>query len=561
MLKQDEIIFREAMHLDDPNARYPGFKQQTKILEKGYIHEEGAMPLPQDILMEQDVPVKLRDGTTIYTDIFRPVDGKDLPAIVAWSPYGKQGGTSRLDDIEGRYGIPKSATSGLEKWEGPDPAYWCPKGYAIINPDARGAWMSEGDIYFFGPQEGQDGYDLIEHVAAQPWSNGKVGLSGNSWLAIAQWFIAAECPPHLAAIAPWEGLNNPYRNGPYRGGIADFGFMDKLISEMGGANGVEDLVAMSKSHPLYDDYWKSKEARLDKVTIPAYVVGSWTNGAHIPGTYESFAMLGSDRKWLRIHNSHEWPDYYSVQQSADLKRFFDRYLKDIENGWEDTPKLRVSVVDTLKGDILHRPEADFPLPQTDYRKLHLHCASGALLESPAEGEECAVYDTDKEGKLVLTYQVDEDMELTGYLSLHVWLEVMDHTEADLFAVVQMIDTDGEAVVFSEFEPGFAGPHGRLRASHRDLDLDQSTPYHPVHLHQQESKLEKGELVELDIGLTPIGMSLHKGQQLRLTIAGFNPGMLKFDWVVPPDTRNSGRHKILSGNGRDSYLLVPVIPHP
>ncbi len=89
-------------------------------------------------------------------------------------------------------GVPEGALSPGAKFEGPDPAYWCHHGYAVINPDSRGVGNSEGDIAFWGTGDGEDGYDLIEWVAAQEWCNGRVGMAGNSWLAIAQWYIAAE---------------------------------------------------------------------------------------------------------------------------------------------------------------------------------------------------------------------------------------------------------------------------------------------------------------------------------------------------------------------------------
>ena len=197
-----EVIFRKASSIDTPEARYPGFNPGIRTLTKGTIIKDGALPLPCNILFERDIAVTLRDGTVIYTDIFRPVNGTDLPAIIAWSPYGKEGGVSGLDNYPNRAGVPRSATSGLEKFEGPDPAYWCSHGYAVINPDPRGIYSSTGDIHYWGTQESEDGYDLIEWTAEQSWCNGKVSMTGNSWLAISQWFIAALKPPHLTAIAP-----------------------------------------------------------------------------------------------------------------------------------------------------------------------------------------------------------------------------------------------------------------------------------------------------------------------------------------------------------------------
>lgn len=105
-----------------------------------------------------------------------------------------------------RLGLPFSTSSGLESFEGMDPAEWIPRGYAIVNCDSRGSWKSQGD-HWAAPdrQAGIDGYDVIEWITSQSWSNGKVVMAGNSRLSTVQYFVAAERPPGLACIAPWEG--------------------------------------------------------------------------------------------------------------------------------------------------------------------------------------------------------------------------------------------------------------------------------------------------------------------------------------------------------------------
>lgn len=178
---------------------------KKEILKKGTSFTKGALILPVDILAEWNVPVKLRDGVTIYMDIFRPVTEDKVLSIVAWSPYGKN---NPMDDIA----KPIEPLSGLQKFEAPDPAYWVEKGYAIINPDIRGVGFSEGDLPQWGSQDGKDGYDLVEWLAVQDWCSGKIGFAGNSYLSISQWFIGAERPPHLAALAPWEGALDVYRH-------------------------------------------------------------------------------------------------------------------------------------------------------------------------------------------------------------------------------------------------------------------------------------------------------------------------------------------------------------
>lgn len=112
-------------------------------------------------------------------------------------------GASLLDDFPFRAGVPKHWVSGLQKWEGPDPAFWCAEGYAVVNVDTRGAYTSEGDLMIMGHQEAQDGAEFVTWLSQQPWSNGKVGLTGNSWLAMSQWKIGSLRPDGLAALAPW----------------------------------------------------------------------------------------------------------------------------------------------------------------------------------------------------------------------------------------------------------------------------------------------------------------------------------------------------------------------
>jgi predicted acyl esterase len=117
----------KALSLSHPKARWVGFKTETKILQKGYVKRRGCLPLTCDIKFERDQPVKLRDGKTVFVDIYRPVDEtKKCPALVAWSPYGKEGGKGNqvLDDFPFRMGVPLKGLSEFQKWEGPDPAYW-----------------------------------------------------------------------------------------------------------------------------------------------------------------------------------------------------------------------------------------------------------------------------------------------------------------------------------------------------------------------------------------------------------------------------------------------------
>ena len=114
-------------------------------------------------------------------------------------------------------------------------------------------------------------------AGVQEWSNGKVGTTGNSYLAISQWFVAAEQPSHLAAIAPWEGMSDIYRDLVKRGGIPDFPFPRTLERSFIGKNKREDLVAEAEQHPLFDDLWAQKTPAFENITVPVFFFDRYSN--------------------------------------------------------------------------------------------------------------------------------------------------------------------------------------------------------------------------------------------------------------------------------------------
>ncbi|MEB0004785.1 CocE/NonD family hydrolase [Cryobacterium sp. 10I1] len=340
------------------------FDPGTRTLQAGFQIAPQFKPLPVDILFEKDVPVQMRDGVTIYADVFRPARSEKVPVIMAWSPYGKaQGSSLAVMGVFGLVGLDNSIVSGLEKFEGADPAYWVAQGYAICNPDMRGIVDGEGSSVLWDRQDGRDCYDVIEWLAEQEWCTGKVGMSGTSYLAVSQWFAAAEQPPHLAAINPWEGVSDVYRDLVMRGGMPDTGFARQLQEgSFFGKNQKEDIIGEVEKYPLVNDLWENKIPAFDKITVPAYVVASYSNTLHTAGTFRAWRRMASEEKWLRIHNTQEWPDYYDEQHQDELRRFFDHFLKDHDNGWEQTPPcaihcstLRVATGSISPPTSFHRP--------------------------------------------------------------------------------------------------------------------------------------------------------------------------------------------------------------
>ncbi|MPY55704.1 CocE/NonD family hydrolase [Streptomyces spongiae] len=587
--KQDnlgvDVIFRPANPLDTPGALVPPLQPGTTVLPKGSVHAESGMALPCDVRMDRDVAVTLRDGTVIYGDIYRPTGDEQVPVILVWTPYGKYGGWWNLHMKPTVFGVSPKDVSGLQAFEAPDPAYWCSHGYAVAVVDVRGTARSGGDMLWWGRAGGRDVYDTVEWLAEQEWCSGKVGMAGNSQLTILQWFGAAERPPHLAAIAPWEGCVDMYREDMGRGGIPETKFHSEDVAAfLYGENRFEDPAAMLTEHPLMNAYWADKRARLDQIEAPAYIVASWTHPIHCHGTLQAFREISSTDKWLRVSNELEWVDLADPDNVADLRRFFDRYLKGIDNDWEDTPRVRLSVLDPGGTDQVGRPENEWPLARQEWRTLYLNPADGTLSEELPAHEAVARYQGDDPASSVtFTCTFDEDTEITGHLNLHLWVEAEAANDMDLFAAVYKTDSDGNrlhhvevrspemrAVVLSMETDGrlpagfgYEGPSGRLRVSHRALDPERSTPSEPYLTHAEEQLLTPGECVPVELALWPTSLLVHAGERLIVEIAGHPVGNVSVPPMPGPDpdvpTRNKGAHLIRTGGTYDSHLLLPVVP--
>ena len=508
------------------------------------------------IVCDQDVAIPLRDGSVIYADIYRPEGSGPVPALLAWGFYGKRpGDTPKTWQI---LGVPPKTTSKMAKFEAPDPGFWCHQGYAIINVDSRGAGNSQGKLRPWQKQDGEDGYDVVEWLAEQDWCTGKVGMSGNSALAMAQWFIAAERPPHLACIAPWEGANDIYRQFACKGGIPMTGFNEFVFRDVRGTGLVEDHMAMLETHPTMDAYWEDKIADLSQIRIPCYITASWSHQLHNTGSFNAFRTIHSPKKWLRVHREFEWEDLYTPSSLADLRAFFDRYLRGIHNGFELTPRVRLEVQDAFDFDFdKHRVEAEFPLARTEYIKLFLDADHAALTTDAQTARSSIAYKAD-EGYAYFDYEFTNDTELTGYFKLKVWVEAQDANDLDLNVTVMKVDADGDPVPTSVFHTWpYMGTAGCLRASLRELDEDKSTEFQPQYTFKTVQKLSPGEIVPLEIEINPTSKVWHAGERLRVFLSNWRNigGIDTFEHELISD----GSHVIHTGAECDSHLLIPVIP--
>ena len=515
------------------------------------------------VLIERNVAVPLRDGVRIFVDIYRPPGAAakgNLPLLLGWSPYGKHGLTNRV--FWPASGVNPEWLSPLTAFEAPDPVFWCARGYAVAFADPRGAWLSEGDFHHNGAIEGEDCRDAIEWLAARPWSNGKVGMSGVSYLAAVQYLVAPLQPPSLAAINPWEGFSDWYREFATHGGIPETGFIPRASDNIRFSLGrTENTWANVQAHPLWDAYWQSKEVDLEAIQTPAYVVASWADqGLHTRGTLEAFKRISSRHKWLEVHGQKKWAHYYRAESRQRRVEFFDHFLKQRQTSVVAWPRVRLEIR-ARAGVAVERAESEWPLARTRYRKLWLDASRAGLMEAPGSQEAQVRYDALR-GRAVFDHRFEVATELTGHMKLKVWLQTDGATDADLFVAIQKLDAAGEHVGFTFYAFYENGPValGWLRASHRALDARRSTQWQPVHPHDREESLP-GDPVALEIEIWPSATSFAAGETLRLLVQGadiYTDALPNLPFARHQDTRNAGVHVLRTGGRYDAHLLIPVI---
>jgi predicted acyl esterase len=534
------------------------------------------IPTPGGVRIEKDIMVTLPDGVRLACNVARPDKPGRFPVILSMTPYGKDhtppsfkpdgsylpttypNYVSRLYGFGAELGHMKVSMD--TAFEAPDPAFWVPSGYVVIIADRRGCFKSEGKPPG-GVQEGEDLFHVIEWAVSREWSNGNVGMTGVSALCSNQYYAAGRqpAPPHLKAIIAWEGQSDSYRDFAFWGGIPETNFSKKnkdAIKDMPPDQAAR--IWADAIDPVSNQKMIEGNPRLELITVPALICASWSDkGLHTRGTFEVFRRISSAAKWLYTHGGKKWERFYGEEDLAYQKKFFDHYLKGMENGWQDTPRVRLEVQETRE-EYSVRFENEFPLARTQYKKLYLNARDGSLSpEMAKEGK--AVYNPTEGGGVSFAMTFDKETEITGYMKVKIWVSAKDANDMDLFVAVKKFNAHGNEVQFYG-QNGFRGDmaaKGQMRVSQRELDEGLSTPWQPVQRFKGEKKLTPGEIVPVEIAFLPSSTLFREGESLRLYIQGHHPVrqvLLYYDSLI-----NKGEHAIYTGDKYDSYLQVPVIP--
>jgi predicted acyl esterase len=562
--------------------------------------------------IDWDVEIVMDDGVVLRADVFRPDDEGRYPVLLTYGPYAKglafQDGYPSawnrmvLEHADVAYG----STNRHQSWEVVDPEKWVPHGYICVRVDSRGTGRSPGHIDHFSPRETADFYACVEWAGVQPWSTGKVGLSGVSYYGINQWHVASRQPPHLAAMCIWEGAADWYRDMTHHGGIlstfwanwydmqvktvqyglgergprskasgllvcGDETFGDEELARNRASFG-DDILA----HPLDDEYHKARSPDWSRVTVPFLSAANWGGqGLHPRGNFEGFMRAASKDKYLEAHGLEHWTHFYTDYGRDLQKRFFDHYLKGENNGWNDTKPVTLQVrhVDRFE----QRQENEWPLTRAQWTKFHLD--GDRLSANSAKTKREVSFQGFGDGVTFLSQPFTRETEITGPVAAR--LRVSSSTsDADLFLILRVFSPDMKEVTFmGAIDPHTPVAQGWLRASHRKLDESLSKPWRPYHTHDEAQPLTPGAPVDVDVELWPTSVVVPAGYRIALSVRGKD-----YEWQKTTGARLSNFKNELLGCGpflhndprdrpaaifdgtttlhlgeADNYILLPIIP--
>lgn len=554
--------------LDRPWRR-PGTLRYALRRLRGFVAPPVTVTEPtMDIVSVVDAEVRTRDGTVLRVNVYRPRGNVAHPVVMCAHPYGKDRLPRRRDNrwsYSPQYRLLRQSHrvsfSSLTTWEAPDPAWWTAQGFVVVNADLRGAGHSDGTGKRLSRQESEDVYDIVQWAADQPWSDGRVVMLGVSYLAISQYGVAALHPPALRAICPWEGFTDVYRDAAFPGGIREGGFIRVWARGLRRSTRQSyEIVAMQDAHPLRDEFWRSLAPDLAAIEVPMLVCGSFSDhNLHSRGSVRAFTRTGSSHARMYTHRDGKWSEFYSAQARAAQLAFFRAVL----DGSAETARrsVRLEVREDRDTVAAVRDESEWPLARTAWRRLYL--VGPGTLSSEAPPQSGSISFRTHSRAAAFTWTVPGDLELTGPMAARLWLEVHGCNDVNLFVGVEKW-RHGRVVAF-EGSYGYGRDRvttGWQRASMRALDPDLSEPWEPVPACTDRQPLRPGEIVAVDVALSPSATIFRAGEQLRLVVAGRwlaprNPLTGQFPAAYPRPPR--GRVTLHWGPGREAYALVPAVP--
>lgn len=509
--------------------------------------------------------VRMRDGVKLATDVYRPEAAGRYPVLVARSPYNKSGERRRAE-------------------------FFARNGYVYIAQDVRGRYGSEGELEAL-VNEGRDGYDTIEWAAAQPWSNGRVGTTGASYLGMVQYAAAVERPPHLAAMYVAVAGSRFYQDSAYKGGVRSLGWPVWILDSAArdphaSAEMREKLNAMVRdsaawlaqpaaerarifdafpaqkkmykdyyAHASYDDYWKQNGfdawSRFDRMKdVPALLLSGWYDG-YCDATIANFVRLTEIQKSAKKLIMGPWSHGYGRAECGDAKfppaaeldenalqlDWFDHWLKG-----EPFRVVRPAAVEYFHMGPGGGWLESNAWPPARIRPHRLYLREGNVLARAApKSEQPYVYRYDpnspvptRGGRQGNVCVVNQDLKRADIITLATGplekdMDVTGRMHADLWVSTDAADTDLVVRLIDVAPDGYAAPiaEGQLRF---------------------EAKGDRPRQVSIDLGST--SNRFGKGHRLRLDITSSSFPKLE------PNPR-AARNTIWHDAAHPSLVELPV----
>jgi predicted acyl esterase len=538
-----------------------------------------------------------RDGVELAVDVYLPEEGGEHPALLAFSPYGKD--LQRATFFLPRQ--PHESTLWNGAIEAGDTECIVEGGYAHVVGDVRGTGASGGDYRGVFDTDGQDGYDLVEWIADREWCDGQVGLAGRSWFGTNQLLVAAENPPSLIGAFPSGVYTDLYREVAYHGGalnlfpqlwwnyIVDENWTSRERAERGEeafeaalAAKLDDpdvrnypdlytLLQYPEQNPQFVDTVlndtdnefyaeRSPHTVLDEIDCPVYLSGAW-KGTHTAPTYTAYEGIEADDLKVMMTPPRKLERPYH-EYTGEMLRWYDHLLADEGNGSGNTNGIgeEPPVKTYISGAERWRFEDDLLLDRTEWREYYLRNHDRLLPDPDPLGEvppsgfvqEPLTIGTEVASSAFRTPPITEPTEITGPIALV------------LYASIDSTDTTWMARLYDVSPDGSRTPLGRgyLRASHRALDEDESEPYAPHHPHEESEPVTPGEVIEYHIGIQPIGHEFGPGHRLELELRSMEIQGAGEDFLIESfhlPRSETIAHELYHDAEHPSHLLLPFVP--
>lgn len=541
-----------------------------------------------DVIDEKDILVPTRDGGRVAVRVYRPSGPGRFPALFAASPY-------RYDNDD--------MFTAMYRWRETGPISWYveEQGYAYVHADVVGTGLSDGHYRFLDRAERRAHYDVVEWIAEQPWSSGKIGGIGQSYYCMSQWLAAIERPPHLTCIAAYDGMIDPYSGAAFSNGIEKawlpgwFNGSVRLANSWP-ANGARprelahDIAYEALQHPLYDDFWRERSAieRIHEIDIPVFSIGVWAKQElHLAGNIVGYQRVSGPKK-LFISGAASGIacllDFNEPSFHEEfLLPFYDRYLKGIPTSYDDRPQVEYAVRNTTE----RRSSPTWPPADIQRIEFFLNSSPSRSLTSLNDGSLDAAEHADGSTsytypdpqwtwgvatneappdpvKRILTFTtapLDYDLELTGSAKLVLFASTTAH---DMDFVVRISDqsaqSDADRAARRQPKATIVSK-GWLRASHRQKDARWSTDDVPVYSNTSLLPVEPGAIYELEVPLQAMAYRFRAGSRLRLEIANHDSPQTDGQFMHYYKPSKIGTDTIYHDRRHRSRLIIPVLSNP